>query len=33
MVIFDLTDRNTFDNLTRWMNELKDNVEEVAVHM
>jgi GTPase SAR1 family protein len=31
MVIFDLTDRNSFDNLGRWMTELKDNVEEVAV--
>ena len=31
MVIFDLTDRASFENLERWMVELKDHVEEVAV--
>lgn len=31
MVIFDLTDRQTFEKLDRWMDELKDNLEDVAV--
>ena len=33
LVIFDLTDRTSFTNLARWMDELKDNVDEVAVFM
>ena len=31
MVIFDLSDRKTFERLDRWMTELKDNLEDVAV--
>lgn len=31
MVIFDVTDRKTFEKLDRWMDELKDNLEDVAV--
>ena len=27
LVIFDLTDRLSFTNLARWMDELKDNVD------
>lgn len=31
MVIFDLNDRTTFEKLDKWMEELSQNLEEVAV--